>query len=93
MEAREEKQKLKALNLIGRVVQLQVGGTRMNGSVFFFNQKVLILQREREYILINLSKHEDLMIQVSKIPSSTGANGELNVEAIRPNDLLAAILD
>lgn len=33
------------------------------------------------------------MIQVSKIPSSTGANGELNVEAIRPNDLLAAILD
>jgi hypothetical protein len=37
MEVREEKEKLKALNLLGRVVELQVGGTRLNGSVFFFN--------------------------------------------------------
>lgn len=37
MEAREEKEKLKALNLLGRGVELQVGGARLNGSVFFFN--------------------------------------------------------
>lgn len=33
------------------------------------------------------------MIRVNKAPSTTEANEDLNVDPVRPNDLLAAILD
>lgn len=64
MDAREEKEKLKALNLLNCLVEVETGGARVRGEVFFFNEKALILRKEREYVFVNVCKHEEVKLTV-----------------------------
>ena len=57
MDSKPESDKLRALNLLGQRLEVIVGGTKLQGQVFFFNLKVLILQKDKEYIFVNITKH------------------------------------
>jgi len=62
MDSKNEKDKLRALNLIGQTIEVQTAGSRLFGQVFYFNEKVLILKKDQEYIFINVSNFEELQI-------------------------------
>jgi len=62
MVSKNEKDKLRALNLIGQTIEVQTAGSRLFGQVFYFNEKVLILKKDQEYIFINVSNFEELQI-------------------------------
>ena len=37
MDSRNEKDKLRALNLLGQTVEVQIAGSKLQGQVFYFN--------------------------------------------------------
>lgn len=64
----------------------------MRGEVFFFDERALILRKEREYVLLNITKHEELKITVLE-RSNNGLKEQVQAELVRPSDILAIILD
>ena len=62
MDSKSERDKLRALNLIGQTLEVQMGTNKLEGEVFYFNEKVLILKKGKEYIFVNINKHEELQI-------------------------------
>lgn len=65
----------------------------MRGEVFFFNERVLILRKEREYVLLNICKHEDLKLTVLEKSERAQLREEVEAEVVRPSEILAIILD
>ena len=64
----------------------------MRGDVFFFDERALILRKGREYVLLNITKHEELKITVLQSNNST-LKEQVHGEMVRPSDILAIILD
>jgi hypothetical protein len=64
----------------------------MRGEVFFFDERALILRKEREYVLLNITKHEELKITVLE-RNNNGLKEQVQGELVRPSDILAIILD
>lgn len=64
----------------------------MRGEVFFFDERALILRKEREYVLLNISKHEELKITILERNNNL-LKEEVQAELVRPSDILAIILD
>lgn len=63
----------------------------MRGEVFFFDERALILRKEREYVLLNITKHEDLKLTV--LQRNNNLKEQVQAEIVRPSDILAIILD
>jgi hypothetical protein len=94
MASKQEKDKLRALNLLGQTLEVAVGGTKHTGEVFYFSEKVLILLQGKEYVFLNINKYEEL--QISCLPSSQDTSNlkeELAAEGAKASDILAYILD
>ena len=64
MDTGEEQDRLKALNLLGRTVEVSVKSTTLRGEVFFFNDKLLILTVGSDYVMINITSYDDIKVAV-----------------------------
>jgi hypothetical protein len=63
MDVRQETEKMRAINLLGHCVEVEIStSNRLRGVAFYFNDKVLILKKDKEYMFININKYEDLHI-------------------------------
>ena len=70
-----------------------MNGGRVRGEVFFFNNRALILRKEREYVLLNICKHEDLKLTILERSERGQLREEVEGEVVRPGEILAIILD
>ena len=94
MDSKSEKDKLRALNLIGQNLELQIGTHKLEGEVFYFNEKVLILKKGKEYIFTNINKYEELQINCHLNAKRTDKlKEELSNESVKPSDVLSYILE
>jgi hypothetical protein len=57
-QQKEDKLKLKALNMLGARLEIEIDGGRVTGEAFYFGDRAVILKKEKEYIFINVSKYE-----------------------------------
>jgi len=63
MDVRQETEKMRALNLLGHCVEVELSNSnKLRGEAFYFNDKVLILKKDKEYMLVNINKYEELHI-------------------------------
>jgi hypothetical protein len=81
------------LNLLNCLVEVDLNGARVRGEVFFFNERALILRKEREYVLLNICKYEDLKLTILEKSDRGKLREEVEGEVVRPSEILAIILD
>jgi hypothetical protein len=93
MDLREEREKRKALNLLNCTIEVELNSTKLRGEVYFFNEKALILKKEKEYIFLNICKYEDMKLKILEKSDKNQLKEELANEVVRPSEILAIILD
>ena len=94
MDNKSERDKLRALNLIGHTLDIKLGEIKLQGEVFYFSEKVLILKKDSEYLLVNINKFEEMQINCHlNARGSDKLKEELANEALRPADVLGYMLD
>lgn len=85
MDLRQPHEKLRAVNLLGHLIEVEIANTKLQGEVFYFTDKVLILRKSNEYLFLNLNKHEELQIICHSNSNSKPLKEELAEEVAKPN--------
>ena len=93
MDTGEEQDRLKALNLLGRTVEVSVKSTTLRGEVFFFNDKLLILTVGSDYVMINITSYDDIKVLDNPSLSPSQLKSTLSSEVVKPSDVLAFLLE
>jgi hypothetical protein len=67
------------------MVEVSLNGARVRGEVHYFNERALILRKEREYILINIAKYEDLKLTIVRKSEKAQMRETIEQEVVRPS--------
>lgn len=67
MNSLEVSSKLKALNLLGKMVWIEWSSSAgVSGKVFYFDGELMILEKENDFVGIPMNKMDEMMITVEE---------------------------
>ena len=61
--------------------------------MYYFNEKAMILKKDKEFIFINICKYEDMKLKILQKADRTQLKEDIAKELVRPSEILAIILD